>query len=75
MKIGAAYSRVSVDESEEGQDNNSLKQQQNMAKEYAQSLSLRTGHKYQIKYFLTEEKGVSGKDTNKAQVPRTCKAY
>ncbi len=64
VKIGAVYGRVSVDESAEV-EHGSLEQQQHMGREFAEGLSATTGISHIIKYNLIEERGVSGKNTNR----------
>lgn len=64
VKIGAVYGRVSVDESAEV-EHGSLEQQQHMGREFAEGLSATTGIPHLIKYNLIEERGVSGKNTNR----------
>ena len=64
IKVGAVYGRVSVDESAEV-EHGSLEQQQHMGREFAEGLSATTGVSHVVKYNLIEERGVSGKNTNR----------
>ncbi len=64
IKIGAVYGRVSVDESAEV-EHGSLEQQGHLGREYAASLSTTSGIQHIVKYNLIEERGVSGKNTNR----------
>lgn len=64
VKVGAIYSRVSVDD---GVENGSPVQQEHMGKQLAEMLTRRShdGTTYRIKYVLTEPKGVSGGTKNR----------
>jgi DNA invertase Pin-like site-specific DNA recombinase len=64
VKYGAIYGRVSVDEAAEI-EHGSLEQQVNLGTEMADGLTLSTGTKHIVKFTLIEERGVSGKDTNR----------
>ena len=63
-ELGAIYGRVSVDGAAEV-EHGSLEQQVNLGREMAEGLTLSTGVKHVIKYSLIEDRGVSGKDTNR----------
>jgi site-specific DNA recombinase len=65
IKIGALYGRVSVDEAAE--KGTSLESQEIIGLEFAKSLTERTGIKHSIKYKLIEQRGASGKDTNRPE--------
>ena len=64
IEYGAIYGRVSVDEAAEV-EHGSLEQQVNLGKEMAQALTLSSGIKHKVIHSLIEERGVSGKDTNR----------
>ena len=64
LKIGAVYGRVSVDEAAEV-EHGSLEQQIHLGRELAQGLTMSTGIPHSVKYNLIEERGVSGKNTNR----------
>lgn len=64
IKIGALYGRVSVDEAAEV-EHGSLEQQKHMGVDLAESLSRIHDSEYRIKYYLIEDRGVSGGNTNR----------
>jgi len=63
-KIGAVYSRVSVEDPEEV-EHGSLEQQGHLCRELANQLTARTGIPHRIRFRLIEKKGVSGGTTKR----------
>ena len=64
-KIGALYGRISVMDEEYDNEFGSLQQQEIMGRDFAKQLSSKNKTRYEIKYHLIEEKGLSGGTTNR----------